>query len=458
MRSALFGILSVVGISWGFNINASAIRAAEAAKLDETPHFGNIAIPGQMEPTDLVFPDGLRLLLYSPNAQNVSVEKKDQPSAPARFVTPLDSAAVSLGSGFWAAIYNHSWTIAFEAKNVDDLVATIEVSYDSGILESLSIKPENTFLGRFDSGRGGWVVDTSRSSVDSTHKKTRIIGLPNLDGEYMLLGRKSINSHGNFIQPGSSSNLSDFMIEDPPVDSQGQTDPSKAPIQVGTWIDGFQLEVRSCTKMRVNMNFFNSSEVKIQEGFKAVSSYGYMLNSSEANSKIAVIARLPLRPPQVKAYSLEGSRLQVAQLDPASGEFRVASQTGSNATSTLRRKQFLPRFVEIEGSSLDLKWLLVASKGSSSASSVTPSPSLVTPLPKPEIANIQALTAGPPSSPSSTLGHPIDNPTTLTSLAIPVVTPLVEEGAERVMRIQKRPKYLSRSRMRRIRFSKSQIL
>ncbi|KAL5638149.1 hypothetical protein ACGC1H_005005 [Rhizoctonia solani] len=269
MRSALFGILSVVGISWGFNINASAIRAAEAAKLDETPHFGNIAIPGQMEPTDLVFPDGLRLLLYSPNAQNVSVEKKDQPSAPARFVTPLDSAAVSLGSGFWAAIYNHSWTIAFEAKNVDDLVATIEVSYDSGILESLSIKPENTFLGRFDSGRGGWVVDTSRSSVDSTHKKTRIIGLPNLDGEYMLLGRKSINSHGNFIQPGSSSNLSDFMIEDPPVDSQGQTDPSKAPIQVGTWIDGFQLEVRSCTKMRVNMNFFNSSEVKIQEGFKA---------------------------------------------------------------------------------------------------------------------------------------------------------------------------------------------
>ncbi|CAE6470205.1 unnamed protein product [Rhizoctonia solani] len=427
MKFPLFGLLSLLGMSWGFNIDASAIRAAEASELGETPHFGNITIPGQMEPTKLVFPDGLRLLLYSPNAQNVSVEKKDQPSAPAGFVTPLDSTAVSLGSGFWTAIYNYSWSIAFEAKDVDDIVSTIEVPYDSGVLESLRIRHENTFLGRFDSARGGWVVDISRSSVDSTQNRTRIIGLPNLGGEYMLLGRKSMDSHSNFIQPGSSSDLSDFIIEDPPADSQGRTDPSKAPTQIGTWIGGFQLEVRSCTKMRVNMNFFNSSEVKIQKGFKAVSSYGYMLNSSEANSRIAVIARLPLRPSQVKAYSLKGSRLQVAQLDPASGEFRVAHQTGSNATSTLRRIQFLSRFVEIEGSSLNLKWLLVASDASSSASSVTPSPSLaitVTPLPKPEIADIQALTTSP-LFPSSTIGYSNASSATSTSSAIPVIVEIL---------------------------------
>jgi hypothetical protein len=57
--------------------------------------------------------------LYSPRAQNLSVEKKDQPSAPAGFVTPLDFTAVSLGSGSWMPIYNYSWIINFEAQNVD---------------------------------------------------------------------------------------------------------------------------------------------------------------------------------------------------------------------------------------------------------------------------------------------------------------------------------------------------
>ncbi|CAE7140988.1 unnamed protein product [Rhizoctonia solani] len=461
MRLTFFSLFSLVGVSRGFNIDASAIRAAEATRLGEEPHFGNLTIPGQMQPTNLVFPDGLRLLVYSPNAQNISVEKKDQPSAPAGFVTPLDFAAVSLSSGSWMAIYNYSWNISIQAENADDVVATIEMPYDGHVLETLSIRHENIFLGRFDSKRGGWVVDASRSSVDSTRNTSRIIGLPSLDGEYMLLGRKSVYSHSSFIQPGWSSELSDFVIMDPPANSQEHIDPSKAPVQIGTWINGFQLEVRSCKRMRVNMNFFNSSNAKIQEGYRAVSPYGYMLNSSEADSKVAVIARLPLRASQIEPHSLGGSRLRVAQLDPASGEFRVTHHRETNGTSALPRIRFLPRLVEIEGSSMDVQWILVASEASSSASSATSSPSLVVTMtlsPQPTIADdFQTATASPPPSPPRT-ADTITDPSSSVSSRIPPIIPPTEGGTEKVMKTERRIKSSKRSRMRRTRFSKSEIL
>jgi hypothetical protein len=50
-------------------------------------------------------------------------------------------------------------------------------------------------------------------------------------------------------------------------------DPSKAPMQIGTWIDGFQLVVRSSKALRINMDFINASDAKIQPGFKVVCAF-----------------------------------------------------------------------------------------------------------------------------------------------------------------------------------------
>ncbi|KAF8756563.1 AAA domain [Rhizoctonia solani] len=322
MKLSFVALFLLVEVSLGFNIDASAIRAAEAAQIgEETPHFGNFTIHGQIQPTSLTFPDGLHLLLYSPSAQNVSIEKKDQPS------------------------------------RRRDVIATIEVPYSRETLQELGIRYENTFIARFDSIRGGWVIDTSKASVESNRNLTRVVGLSSPGGEYMLLGRKSGESHNAFLRPGSSSESSDFQVEAPPANSLGQTDPSKAPVQIGTWADGFQLEVRSCKKMRVNMNLFNASESKVQPGFKAILPYGYMVNTSEPDSKVAVVARIPLRQSQIDAQLLNNSQLQVAQLDPASGEFRIDDGSIANATSISPR--ILPRSIEIATSSLDAKWILV---------------------------------------------------------------------------------------------------
>jgi hypothetical protein len=47
-----------------------------------------------------------------------------------------------------------------------DVIATMEVPYSRDLLETLDIRHENTFLARFDSARRGWVVDTSKVSVE----------------------------------------------------------------------------------------------------------------------------------------------------------------------------------------------------------------------------------------------------------------------------------------------------
>ncbi|KAF8740468.1 AAA domain, partial [Rhizoctonia solani] len=460
MKLSFVALFLLVEVSLGFNIDASAIRAAEAAEIgEETPHFGNFTIHGQIQPTSLTFPDGLHLLLYSPSAQNVSIEKKDQPSAPSGFVTPLDSAAVSLGSGSWMAMYNYSWSINFESQSADDVIATIEVPYSRETLQELGIRYENTFVAKFDSIRGGWVIDTSKASIESNRNLTRVVGLSSPGGEYMLLGRKSGESHNAFLRPGSSSESSDFQVEAPPANSLGQTDPSKAPVQIGTWTDGFQLEVRSCKRMRVNMNLFNASESKVQSGFKAISSYGYMVNTSEPDSKVAVVARIPLRQSQIDAQLLNNSQLQVAQLDPASGEFRI--DDGSLANTTSISPRILPRSIEIATSSLDAKWILVVPEvlaAKLAGSSPELAPSAPSPSPTSTIMDCgEPLTTATSTDSTPGLNSPIATATGSMSSAVPIATPL-NDGAEKVMKLERVPKAPSRSRMRRIRYAKSELL
>ncbi|CAE6481072.1 unnamed protein product [Rhizoctonia solani] len=250
-----------------------------------------------------------------------------------------------------------------------------------------------------------------------------------------------------------------FQLEEPPADSQGQADPSKAPIQIGTWIDGFQLEVRSCKGMRVNMDYFNTYGVKVQQGFKAVSSHGYMLNSSDPSSKVMIIARIPLRISQTEMQSLDTSRLEVAQFDFVFGEFRVVRQPESNMTSTGLR--VLPHAVEIEASTLDVRWLLVSPEDPPSAGSVAPKPSSavtsILPPPPTTADDPEVMTTNPPAPSPTGVNTFIVATIPPISLGIPTVVPLTEGGTEKVMKISG-TRLPSRSRMRRMRYSKSHVL
>jgi hypothetical protein len=72
-----------------------------------------------MQQTNLNFPDGLALSLYSMRAQNLSVQKNERPSASGDFVTALDTASMVLGSGFWTSINHYSWSMKFVERDVN---------------------------------------------------------------------------------------------------------------------------------------------------------------------------------------------------------------------------------------------------------------------------------------------------------------------------------------------------
>ncbi|GAB1523579.1 hypothetical protein RhiTH_006729 [Rhizoctonia solani] len=207
------------------------------------------------------------------------------------------------------------------------------------------------------------------------------------------------------------------------------------------------------------MNLFNASESKVQSGFKAISSYGYMVNTSEPDSKVAVVARIPLRQSQIDAQLLNNSQLQVAQLDPASGEFRIDDGSLANTTSISRRT--LPRSIEIATSSLDAKWILVVPEvlaAKLAGSSPELAPSAPSPSPTSTIMDCgEPLTTATSTDSTPGLNSPIATATGSMSSAVPIATPL-NDGAEKVMKLERVPKAPSRSRMRRIRYAKSELL
>jgi hypothetical protein len=58
------------------------------------------------------------------------------------------------------------------------------------------------------------------------------------------------------------------------------SDPAKAPLQIATFIDGFQIAVRSTKALVIHADFKNSSEAKVQNAFKAASESYFHLEQS----------------------------------------------------------------------------------------------------------------------------------------------------------------------------------
>lgn len=66
----------------------------------------------------------------------------------------------------------------------------------------MGIDQSNTYVGTLSPDRNSWVVDESRRNVHISENKTRIIKMTSLDGEYMLLGRKTLDTANVFVQYG----------------------------------------------------------------------------------------------------------------------------------------------------------------------------------------------------------------------------------------------------------------
>jgi hypothetical protein len=149
-----------------------------------------------MARTDQDFKDGLALDLFSPKNRTLVVKQNTSP-LPAGFITG------TTGEPF-IALSSYSYIIQMN-ETANDLIAKIEVPYDPEQLKKVGVQEANTYVATLAADKMSWVIDDSTRNVHRSENNTRIIKMTSMDGEYLLVGRQTVDTSNIFVQYGQGA-------------------------------------------------------------------------------------------------------------------------------------------------------------------------------------------------------------------------------------------------------------
>ncbi|EGX94243.1 hypothetical protein CCM_02514 [Cordyceps militaris CM01] len=253
----------------------------------ELAKFGDvIPVLGKMVRTDQDFVDGFVLDLFSPKNRTAVVTQN---------TSPLSGSFVSgsTGEGF-INLSKYSWVIKFN-ESATDLIAKVELPYDPVALAKEGVEPANTYVGTLAADKKSWVVSEAQRNVHVTENKTRIIKMTSMDGEYMLLGRKSIDTSNIFVQYGQGVTRT--------VNVTGGADK----IQEAEFVDGLRFSIQSTKPFTLNADIpFGVAAESLPESHKSLmlrsnvvslpDSFYWKVNSTAPTSAVAVNMTFPVNP------------------------------------------------------------------------------------------------------------------------------------------------------------------
>jgi len=146
-----------------------------------------------MDRTDQDFKDGLALDILSPKNRTLVVNQNTSPLS-AQFITG------TTGEPF-VALSNYSYIIQM-SETANDLIAKIEIPYDPEQLKKMGVQEANTYVATLAPDKMSWVIDDSTRNVHRSENNTRIIKMTSMEGEYMLVGRQTVDTSNIFVQYG----------------------------------------------------------------------------------------------------------------------------------------------------------------------------------------------------------------------------------------------------------------
>ncbi|KAK9446250.1 hypothetical protein VB005_00095 [Metarhizium brunneum] len=310
---------------------------------DALAKFGDvIPVLGQMARTDQDFVDGLALDLFSPRNRTLVVTNNSSP-LPGTFVTG------TTGEGF-VNLSKYSWVVKLN-ETADDLIAKIELPYDPVALAGQGVQVANTYVGKLAKDKKSWVISETQRNVHVTENKTRIIKMTSLDGEYMLLGRKSEDTSNIFVQYGQGATRT--------VNITGGAER----IQEAEFVDGLRFRVQSAKAFALNADIpFGVNDKAMPEHAVPLNSFAWVINSTASpGTGLSVDIHFPVNREMVEEKTRgqeEGHlNLLVARRDlkaPATAAFEpLKKQEYSKAK----------RIVEVRGmTAVDGQYVLLVSK------------------------------------------------------------------------------------------------
>jgi hypothetical protein len=227
-----------------------------------------------MERTDQDFEDGLALDLFSPTNRTLVVSQNTM---------PLSAGFVSGTTGEpFIALSNYSYIIQMN-ETANDLIAKIEIPYDVTMLNDMGIQEANTYVATLAPDKKSWVVDDATRNVHRSENSTRIIKMTSLDGEYLLVGRRTVDTGNIFVQYGQGETRTVNMT-------------GGSAIQEAEFIDGLRFSVQVETPLRMNVDLKNGiNPDALPADMQSLNSFTWIVNTSDptitVNSQILVPCR-----------------------------------------------------------------------------------------------------------------------------------------------------------------------
>ncbi|KAL2272420.1 hypothetical protein FJTKL_06587 [Diaporthe vaccinii] len=234
-----------------------------------------------MARTDQDFTDGLALDLFSPTNRTLVVTNNTSP-LPGNFVKG------SSGEGF-TSLSKYSWVIKMN-ETAQDLIAKIELPYDPIALQQEGFDVSNTFVGKLAPDGKAWFISEAQRNVHVSENKTRIIKMTSLDGEYMLLGRKSVDNSNIFVQYGQGATRTVNITGGPGI-------------QEAEFVDGLRFSVAAATPFAMNVDIPNGvDQAALPENTIPLNSFSWTINTTAtASSGLSAAVNFPFNPDMLAA-------------------------------------------------------------------------------------------------------------------------------------------------------------
>jgi hypothetical protein len=212
-----------------------------------------------MQRTDQDFKDGLALDLFSPKSRTLTVKQN---------LTPLPAQFVQGATGEpFVALSNYSYIIQMN-ETANDLIAKVEIPHDPVMLATMGINPANTFVVTLAADKKSWIMNDATRNVHISENNTRIIKMTSLDGEYMLVGRQTVDTSNMFLQFGQGATRTFNLTGGPGI-------------QEAEFIDGLRFSAQTDKAMMLNVDIKQGvNPGTLPANSQSLNSYMWIVNTS----------------------------------------------------------------------------------------------------------------------------------------------------------------------------------
>ncbi|KAF1362530.1 hypothetical protein EJ07DRAFT_108063 [Lizonia empirigonia] len=259
-------------------------------------------INGDMNLNSFVFPDRSKIETFSQTQQQIIVNQQ-QPAIPANQVTG------STGQPF-VAITTQSMIIS--TNGATDLVGgQVELAMSIQNLQAAAVQPDNTYVAMLSPDRQSWMIQETMRSVNTTDMTVRMVKRNQLDGEYMVVGRQTVETN-TLVTPFGRDGSTQVAI-------QGTG------LQENEFQDGFRMSTRATQPMLMNVdvkNGIDSSMLAALQGQNPVNDYRYSVVTSLAAVSPGLAQQVTIVQMPINAVRIQ--KMMQAMGVPPNGQVAIA--------------------------------------------------------------------------------------------------------------------------------------